>query len=128
RGMKGVGSVFCGTWPSQTWHNFMLPALKDVPVTDFSEPAPIKPLVVDANKQARQGIDAGDRLYARDTNNGGYFVVQPPAPTAVASTTSTTEPPPDNSGDNGNGGGHGGGHVPTKTESPWTKNVAPSPS
>ena len=123
RGIKGVGSVFGGTWPAQTWHNFMVPAVKDVPVTDFSEPAPIKPLVVDANKNARQGIDAGDRSFARDTGNGGSFVVAPPAPTAVAPTTSTTTEPDQGGGDNGGGGGSG--HETTTTTQPSRTTLVP---
>ena len=98
-----------------------LPAVKDVPITDFSQPAPIKPLVVDANKQARQGIDAGDRSFARDTSNGGSFVVAPPAPTAVAPTTTTTTP---DQGGGGNGD-NGGGHETTTTTEPSRTTIVP---
>ncbi|MDQ1395039.1 MAG: penicillin-binding protein, partial [Acidimicrobiaceae bacterium] len=131
RNVKGVRDVFGGTIPAQTWHNFMLPALKDVPVTDFTQPAPIKPLVVDVNKQARQGIDPGDRSVARDTPPGGAYVVAPPAPSAVAPTTTTTAPPDSGGFGNGSGdgsGGNGGGSdQTTTTSSPRTTLVPPRP-
>jgi len=38
--INGTRRVFGGTIPAQTWHNFMLPAVKDVPVTDFNQPPP----------------------------------------------------------------------------------------
>ena len=39
---KGNTRVAGGTEPTKTWATFMKAALKDVPTTDFSEPAPIK--------------------------------------------------------------------------------------
>ncbi len=39
---RGSNRVYGGGPPAQTWAAFMKSALADVPVTDFSEPAPIK--------------------------------------------------------------------------------------
>ena len=107
RNIKGVGRVFGGTLPAQTWHNFMAAALKDVPVTDFDQPAPIKQLADALAAQARQGIDPGSKRSAQGTDDGGPYVVSPPAPKADAPTTSTTEP--------SDGGGGGGGGPPSST-------------
>ena len=116
RGIKGFAQMFGGNLPAQTWHNFMLPALKDVPPTDFSQPAPITPpTVVDVNKQARGGIDPGTRSFARDTPLGGSFVQAPGAPTAVAPTTTTSQPPFDAGGGFGNGNGNGSDQTTTTT-------------
>src|SRR3954447_20428440 len=38
------GGTYGGTTPARTWANFMSEALKDVPVTDFNQPAPLKPV------------------------------------------------------------------------------------
>jgi penicillin-binding protein 1A len=92
RNIRGVSRVFGGTIPARTWHNFMAAALRDVPVTDFSQPAPIKPLADALNRQARQGIDPGYKSYVDNTDPGGPYVVQPAPPTAEPpSTTTTTE-------------------------------------
>jgi penicillin-binding protein 1A len=107
--IKGVSRVFGGTIPAATWHDFMAAALKDVPVTDFSEPAPIKPLADALDRQARDGFDPGTKREISGTDGGGPYIVQPPAPTATPpSTTTTTEP-------NGGGGGGGGGGGTTTT-------------
>ena len=39
--VKGVDPVYGGTWPAITWQAFMSQALAGVPVTPFTEPAPI---------------------------------------------------------------------------------------
>ena len=96
RGPYGlVGRVFGGTIPADTWRRFMSAALRDVPVTEFSEPAPIKPLADAAKRAARQGIDPGGRRSVGDTGTGGPYFIAPPAPTVDAPTTTTTEPPPE---------------------------------
>ena len=107
--IRGVSRVFGGTIPAQTWKNFMSAALKDVPVTDFSQPAPIKPLADALQRQERQGFDPGNRRDPADTGAGGPYEVTPPPPTAEApSTTTTTSPaegdePEDPGGDDDDG-------------------------
>jgi len=58
-GIKGVPRVYGGTWPARAWHDFMSVALKDVPPTDFNQPAPIQKTAVDTAHQLRGGIDPG---------------------------------------------------------------------
>jgi hypothetical protein len=48
-------------------------ALKDVPVTDFNQPAPLKPVADELDRQARGGIDPGYRRYPDQTDTGGKF-------------------------------------------------------
>ena len=100
-GIKGNRRVFGGTIPATAWREFMQSALKDVPVTDFSEPAPIKPLADALDRQARAGIDPGAKRNVAGTDDGGPYVVEPAPPTVEppTTTTSTTEP------DGGGGGG-----------------------
>ncbi len=38
KNIKGVGVVYGGTIPAQTWHNYMSEALKDAPQADFAAP------------------------------------------------------------------------------------------
>ncbi|HVW34663.1 MAG TPA: transglycosylase domain-containing protein, partial [Acidimicrobiia bacterium] len=52
RGIHGVGAVVGGTWPARMWHDFMTEAMKGVPVTDFSQPAPIESLADKAKREA----------------------------------------------------------------------------
>src|SRR5439155_21199945 len=87
--------TYGGTLPASTWHNFMLNALKDVPVTDFNQPAPLKPVADEPDRQARGGIDPGYRRYPADTGPGGRLRVRfpPPqlfAPVTIPPTTTTT--------------------------------------
>jgi membrane peptidoglycan carboxypeptidase len=110
RNIKGVGRVFGGTLPAQTWHNFMSVALKDVPVTDFDQPAPIKQLADALKAQARQGIDPGGKRTPSGTDDGGPYIISPPAPKVDAPTTTTTTAPDQ-------GGGPGGGTSTTTTTS-----------
>ena len=94
--IKGVARVYGGTIPARTWKAFMTEALKDVPVTDFDQPAPISSITDRISRSARGGFDPGARREPKDiTNNNQYeFDLPPPAaeePTAT--TTSTTGPP-----------------------------------
>lgn len=97
RNIKGAGRVYGGTWPAQVWHDFMIPALKDVPVTDFNQPAPIQPVQDALKRKARQGIDPGARRYPEGTPEdcGGPCEVRERTPIAVA--PPTTAPPPESS-------------------------------
>jgi penicillin-binding protein 1A len=94
--IKGVSRVFGGTIPAQTWHDFMVQAVKDVPVTDFNQPAPIRPVTDELSRQARQGIDPGTRRTPASVpdNCDGPCQVGPPPPVAVPPPTPTSEPPP----------------------------------
>jgi hypothetical protein len=75
----------------------MLNALKDVPATEFNQPAPLKPVADELDRLARGGIDPGYRRYPDQTPPGGRFEVgyPPPqvvAPATTAPSTTTTEP------------------------------------
>ena len=88
--MKGCGAMVGGCIPAQTWHNFMAAALKDVPVTEFNQPAPIQVIKDQLNRLARTGIDPGAQRRPAGTTQGGPYVVAPPAPKADVPTTTTT--------------------------------------
>jgi penicillin-binding protein 1A len=122
-GIKGVSRVFGGTIPARTWKAFMSKALEDVPVTDFSEPAPIRRVVDALRVQARGGFDLGpNRAPARTPADcDGPCDVRPAPPRVVAptTTTSTTRPPfgssstttPDDDEDDEEGDGDGDGDI-----------------
>jgi penicillin-binding protein 1A len=126
--IKGVSRVFGGTIPAQAWHNFMARALKNVPVTDFNQPAPIKPLADALQRKARDGFDPGTKGKVEGTDEGGPYVIEPAPPTATPpSTTTITSPddgdgggtsttttllPEQNDGGGGGGGGNGQGRPP----------------
>jgi len=105
--IKGVAQVYGGTIPAQTWHDFMTAALTDVPVSDFSQPAPIKPIRNELNgPPVAPGLAPGDRRYPVDTPTGGPYAPSKPSPPPVsppplipttttgspATTSSTTAP------------------------------------
>jgi penicillin-binding protein 1A len=94
--IKGVARVYGGTIPAQTWHDFMLTALEDVPVTDFNEPAPIKPVQDRLKSRARQGIDPGPRRQPVGTpaDCGGPCEQRASQPVVVAPSTTAPPPPP----------------------------------
>ena len=87
---KCGGRCAGGTLPAATWRVFMSKAVEDVPVTDFSEAAPIKPLADALKRNARGGIDPGDRRNAADTGPGGTYEIPPSKPRADAPITTTT--------------------------------------
>ena len=97
--VKGVAPVYGGTIPAQTWHDFMTVALKDVPVSDFSQPAPIKPIRNELNgPSAAPGLAPGDRRFPVDSPAGGPYlfgfnVAPPPVSPPPVITTTSTEPP-----------------------------------
>jgi penicillin-binding protein 1A len=88
--INGVRDVFGGTIPASTWQHFMKRALDGVPVTDFSQPAPIQSVTDAARRNARHGFDPGARRYPTGTPDGGPYVVDATPPDATAPTTSTT--------------------------------------
>jgi penicillin-binding protein 1A len=95
------GDAQGGTLPAPVWQRYMKRVLKDVPVTEFSQPAPIQTYSDAAKREARKGFDPGARRYPTGTPATGGFVedVQPPtvtAPTTTtvpSSTTTSTKPP-----------------------------------
>jgi penicillin-binding protein 1A len=102
--VKGVYPVYGGTWPAVTWRNFMAAALAKVPITPFTQPAPIvapeaaKALGV-RGTPTTAGIRPGEPGVIEPTPPGGPYRVPPPVPYApppptssTTSTTSTTEP------------------------------------
>jgi penicillin-binding protein 1A len=90
---KCGGHCAGGTLPAATWKSFMDKALQGVPVTDFTEPAPIKPIADALDRAKRGGIDLGPRRAITDTPEGGPYQEVPPPPRAFApATTTTTEP------------------------------------
>jgi penicillin-binding protein 1A len=92
-GIRGFAKVYGGTIPARTWHDFMSVALKDVPVTDFNQPAPLKPLADAIARIARGGFDPGTQRSLTNTDPGGPYDVEPPPPVAEPPpTTTTTEP------------------------------------
>ena len=85
--------MFGGTIPAATWKAFMSAALKDVPATEFTQPAPIRSVADALERKARGGFDPGPRRSIGGTDEGGPYEVQPPAPNAQPPpTTSTTQP------------------------------------
>ena len=97
RNIKGVSRVFGASIPGPTWKAFMQADLKDVPVTDFDQPAPIRQLSDAIKYKARGGLDPGNKRYPSGTGEGGPYLVQPAAPKVEPPTTTTTAPP-DNGG------------------------------
>jgi membrane peptidoglycan carboxypeptidase len=96
--------TYGGTTPARTWASFMSEALKDVPVTDFNQPAPLKPVADELDRQARGGIDPGYRRLPDQTGAGGKYEqgfpqprVAAPVTTAPPTTTTTIEPLPGDS-------------------------------
>jgi membrane peptidoglycan carboxypeptidase len=97
RSVKGCAPMTGGCLPAKTWKAFMSEAVKDVPVTEFSEPAPIKIISDKLSKAARTGIDPGAQRKPSGTGIGGPYIVGPTAPTAeapppVSASTTTTAP------------------------------------
>jgi membrane peptidoglycan carboxypeptidase len=90
RNIKGVREVFGGTIPASTWQKFMKRALEGVPITEFSQPAPIQTFADAARRNARHGFDPGPRRFPSGAPAGGPYVVDVPPPDATAPTTSTT--------------------------------------
>jgi penicillin-binding protein 1A len=100
--IKGVARVYGGTIPARTWKAFMTQALKDVPITDFDQPAPISSITDRISRSARGGFDPGSRREPKDITDNNQYEVDLPPPTAqepTQETTTTTTP--------GNGGGGG---------------------
>jgi penicillin-binding protein 1A len=87
RNIKGVGAVTGGTHPARVWQAFMTSALKDVPITQFTEPAPIKSVPDAAKLRQRGGFAPGNEQSPADLGGGETYVVEPPEPNPEAPTT-----------------------------------------
>ena len=106
--VKGVYPVYGGTWPAITWRNFMAAALAKVPVTPFTQPAPIVPpqeakALADRGPTTTVGIRPGAPGTAEPTPAGGPYRIPPPTPVAPppptsSTTTTTTTTVPSNNG------------------------------
>jgi penicillin-binding protein 1A len=99
RNERGVPQPpYGGTVSAPTWAAFMRQAVKNVPVTDFSQPAPLKPVADQLNRQQRNGIDPGGRRYPIEVGPGGPYQYDPtplqPVAPPTTSTTSTLLPTP----------------------------------
>jgi penicillin-binding protein 1A len=98
-GIKGCAKMTGGCLPAPTWKAFMSAALKDVPVTDFNQPAPIKLVQDKISKAARTGIDPGAQRRVEGTGVGGPYIVGPTKPPVDApSTTAAPASSSDGSG------------------------------
>jgi penicillin-binding protein 1A len=91
--VHGRSSVTGGSFPAQLWQEFMRDALRNVPVTDFSEPAPIEAVPDAAKIRARRGFAPGARMYPRAAPEESYVVDVTPPQADAPTTTTTTEPP-----------------------------------
>ena len=94
RGIKGVAKVTGGTHPAKIWQAFMTSALKNVPITKFTEPAPILGVPDAAKRRQRNGFEPGARQLPGDADNGGPYVESPVPPVADDPTTTTLFVPP----------------------------------
>jgi membrane peptidoglycan carboxypeptidase len=92
--VHGRSSVTGGSFPAQIWQSFMRDALRDVKVTEFTEPAPIEAVPDAVQIRQRRGFAPGPRMYAREAPGGLYVEdVAPPEADAPTTTTTTTVPP-----------------------------------
>jgi penicillin-binding protein 1A len=95
--VKGVKPVYGGTWPAITWRQFMSQALAGVPVTPFTQPAPIIPpeqaAALAPKPTTTVPIEPGAPGYVQGTPAGGPYQVPAPAPFAPEPITTTTAPP-----------------------------------
>ncbi len=79
-----------GSFPASAWQRFMKAALRNVPATDFNEPAPIRKPATDALQRERHGFSPGAPSTPRGTGTGGPYVIGVDAPVAPEPTTTTT--------------------------------------
>ncbi|MEX2660130.1 MAG: transglycosylase domain-containing protein [Acidimicrobiales bacterium] len=110
-GIKGRRQgVTGGSFPAETWQDYMRAAVEPIPVTDFTEPAPILEVIDAAKREARKGFNPGPEKEPSDTPGGSYSEDLPPPAVATPSATTTTAPPtttttkPDDEDDGGPGG------------------------
>lgn len=87
--VKGV-NLTGGSFPATAWQRFMEAALRNVPVTDFNEPAPIREPASEELQRERRGFSPGAPPGVDGTNAGGPYILVLDAPTAPAPTSTTT--------------------------------------
>lgn len=105
RNIKGVREVTGGTHPARLWQAFMKQALRDVPITEFTEPAPIEAVPDAAKRRQRNGFEPGARQLPSDAGGGTAFVEEPPPPPVDEPTTTTLfEPTTTTTAPGGTGG------------------------
>ena len=97
--VKGVYPVFGGTWPATTWQQFMSQALAGVPVTPFTQPAPIVPpeqaaALAAPTTTTTLPVQAGPPGSVDGTPAGGPYQVPAPEPVAPEPPPPTTQAPP----------------------------------
>jgi penicillin-binding protein 1A len=98
--VKGVYPVFGGTWPALTWQAFMSQALAGVPVTPFTQPAPIvtpqqaPELAAPSTTTTLPPIEPGAPGSVEGTPTGGPYQVPALLPVAPEPPPTTTIPPP----------------------------------
>jgi penicillin-binding protein 1A len=99
KNVKGVSPVFGGTIPAGAWRDFMSQALRNVPPTDFSQPAPIQTIPDQLNIRQRQAINPGPPRGQTYVGSGGTYVQNAPPRLRVSapSTTTTSSIPADTS-------------------------------
>ena len=71
-----------GSWSARMWHDFMTEAMKGIPPTEFTEPAPIESLADKAKRDARGGFDLGGREDPPGIPGGLNYFPNPPLPSA----------------------------------------------
>jgi penicillin-binding protein 1A len=91
--VKGVRGVTGGTHPARIWQAFMRSALRNVPVTEFTEPAPIVAVADAAKLRQRGGFQPGPTQRPAGGAAGGGYVEEPPPPEADLPTTTIVEDP-----------------------------------
>ena len=92
KNIKGVGKVTGGSHPARIWQSFMSSALRKVPVTEFTEAAPILAVPDAAQLRQRGGFSPGERLRPSNAAGSGSYVEDPPAPNPETPTTTTLPP------------------------------------
>jgi membrane peptidoglycan carboxypeptidase len=87
RGIKGVARVTGGSHPARIWQAFMRQALRNVPVTEFTEPAPIVAVADQAKLRQRGGYAPGPQQRPSGPGGDDALVEEPPLPDASTPTT-----------------------------------------
>jgi penicillin-binding protein 1A len=94
RGVAGVyGTMTGGSAPARLWQRVKNRALDGVPVTEFTEPAPIPDVRDQVLRDTRGGFDPGLRRQPDAAPASEGFVADDPVPVVGIPTTSTTAPP-----------------------------------
>ncbi len=79
-----------GSFPAEAWQQFMNEALQGVPITDFSEPAPIRDVASEEIQRERRGFAPRTRMSGSGTATGGPYLVGADGPVAPAPSTTTS--------------------------------------